>query len=88
MTTITETDAENLASKLAALDLTEAERTLLDAVFAVSAESEVSGFELDTSSPMVTRGYTEVEWTFKDPRPGKYTEVEWTYLKGIGGLRG
>jgi hypothetical protein len=88
MTTITQTDAENLASKLAALELTEAERVLLDAVFAVSAENEVSGFQLDKSSTKLTLGYTEVEWTFKDPRPSKYTEVEWTYLKGIGGLRG
>lgn len=86
MTTITQTDAENLASKLAGLDLTDAERSLLDAVFAVSAGGEVSGFELDKSSTKL--GYTEVEWTFKDPRPSKYTEVEWTYLKGIGGLRG
>jgi len=84
MSTVTQTDAETLATKLAGLELNEAERALLDTVFSTLGDEEVAGFQLDRS----TTKFLEVTWTLKSPRPTHYTEVEWTYLKGIGGLRG
>ncbi len=72
---ITPENARSLVGKLAALDLADGERALLDTVFVAAGGDEVSGF-LDKSSPKNT-GVTQ-----------GYTEVEWTYMKSIDGLMG
>ncbi len=69
---ITPDDARSLVGKLAALELSDGERALLDTVFVSAGGDEVAGF-LDKSSPKNSLGYTEVEWT---------------YLKSIDGLMG
>jgi len=46
---ITEGDAQSLAAKLAAMELSEGERAALDAVFNAAGEDEVGGFALNTT---------------------------------------
>lgn len=84
--------AASLGDKLAGLDLTDEEATLLTVLIGNSDDDDVQGF--------VTLGYTEVEWTYRSKvlsslqtgwkveegetavrphTPSRYTEVEWTY---------
>lgn len=67
---VTRDDARNLVAKLAAMDLTDGERALLDAVFiAAAGEQDVSGFGF---APAGT-SYTEVEWTYLTALDGLVT---------------
>lgn len=76
---------ETLVRKLPALDLTDTERALLDAVVASAAEPETAGFGF-IPTPKMALNFEEIRVAFDSPSTMGYTEVEWTYVTGITGV--